>query len=236
MGEQYEPREALQSTSREQTQFNSQEFFKEHLHRTSDGKIEIVGNDLGPVELALLETEKRRRGSQAAVAREKVRADKYELELGQVKEKIPTIKPTEVDESLKYSDPDEYIRQQLEAQRSDPYEKVFNEASQYAQQTVGVKTVEAVIAEHNIAHPDKPLTLEMIDYDLPPRLLNEFAEGKMSPQDFLVEASDILYRPKEVHNELIPETPNLSEVGGSTTPTDDGSNDKMMANYASAIF
>ncbi len=235
MEEQYEQREALQTSSAEQS-FNRAEFFKQHLSRDSDGKIEIQGNDLSSLELALLETEKRRRGSQAAEAREKVRADRYELELGQVREKIPNIKPNHVEESLKYSDPDEYIRLQLEAQRVDPYEQVFNEASQYAQQTVGVNTVEAVIAEHNAVNPNKPLTLEMLDNDLPPRLLNEFANGKMSPQDFLVEASDILYRPKEVHNEQIPETPNLGKVGGSTTPTDDGTSDKMMANYANAIF
>ncbi len=226
-----------QTSSREQSSFDSQTFFREHLQRSSDGKLEVSGNDLSSVELALLETEKRRRGSQAAVAREKVRADKFELELGKVKETITNVKaPTPVDQSLKYSDPDEYIKQQLEAQRANPYEEVFDAASQYAQQTVGAQTVQSVITEHNQAYPDKPLTEEMLNLDLPPRLLNQFEKGDMSPQDFLAQAADILYRPTEVVNQAIPNTPNLGDVGGQTSPSDDGSNDALVESYAKAIF
>ena len=217
-------------------QFDSQSFFKEHLQRTSDGKVEIVGNDLNPVELALLETEKRRRGSQAAVAREKVRADKYELELGKVRETITQVQPQIVDESLKYADPDEYIKQQLEIQRNNPYDEVFDAANQYAQQTVSARSVQEMISEHNQNYPDKPLTEEMLNLDLPPRLLNQFEQGNMSPQDFLAQAADILHRPKEVVSPEPMGMPDLGKVGGQTTPTDDGSNDAMLANYGQAIF
>ena len=235
----YEHRQNVSSgTTTSAEQFDQATFFKEHLQRTEDGKLAVVGDDLNPVELALLETEKRRRGSQSAVTREKMRADKYELELNKVKEEIPNIKfeQPQIDPALKYSDPDEYIKQTLELKQQDPYAPVFDAASQYAQQTVGAQTVQQVIAEHNQSYPDKPLSEEMLNMDLPPRLLSQFEQGQMSPQDFLAQAADILYRPKEVANPQVPETPNLGEVGGQTSPTDDGSNDKLMANYASAIF
>ena len=218
--------------------FNQSEFFREHLSRTDNGSYEIKGDDLSPLELALLDTEKRRRGSQAATSREKARADKYELEIQKVREIIPTVDlaASRVDDTLKYSDPDEYIRRTLEAQRANPYDEAFNTASQQAADEVGQSTVQAEVEMFNSNNPGTQITMDMLELDLPPRLMNEFAEGKMSPQDFLGQAADILYRPTETFNESIPVTPDLGKVGGQTAPTDDGSNDKMMAEYASAIF
>jgi len=218
--------------------FQLQDFFRDHLVRAEDGSLQIKAEGLGPVELALLETEKRRRGSQAATSREKLRADKAQLELEKVKETIPTVNVTtaQVDPTLKYSDPDEYIRQTLEMQNNNPYQEVFDTASQYAQQTVGAQSVQEVIEEHNKANPTKPLTEEMLNLDLPPRLLGELESGKVTPQDFLAQAADILYRPTETHNENIPETPNLGDVGGSTTPSSEGTQETVLAQYSSAIF
>ena len=189
--------------------------------------------------MALLETEKRRRGSQASTSREKARADRFELEINKVREIIPTIDANAlvVDETLKYSDPDEYIRQSLEnAQRKDPYNEAFDTASKYAADEIGQKTVAGEIAAHNEANPKQQISMDMLELDLPPRLLNEFSEGKMGPREFLEQAANILYRPTETHNVNIPVTPDLGDVGGQTTPTDNGSNDKLSENYASAVF
>jgi len=224
-----------QTTSAEQ--FNQSEFFREHLSRTDNGSYEIKGDDLSPLELALLDTEKRRRGSQAATSREKARADRYELEIDKVKTALPTMEHRQtVDANLKYTDPDEYIRLTLAAQADNPYEEVFNTASQQAADEVGQSSVEHEINSFNLEHPQTPITPDMLEMDLPPRLLNELAAGKIAPQDFLAQAADILYRPTETHNPTIPVTPDLGAVGGQTTPTDDGSNDKMAAQYASAVF
>ena len=218
--------------------FNTSDFFKEHLVRADNGGYEVQGDDLGPMEQALLETEIRRRGSQASISREQAKTKKAELELTKVREILPTIDHTanQVESSLKYSDPDEYIRQTLEAQRANPYDQAFDTASQQAADEAGRFTVEGEIAAYNANNPDKKITLDMLELDVPPRLVNDFSQGKIDPQDFLTQAADILYRPTETHNEYIPVTPDLGDVGGQTSPTDDGSNDKMLANYASAIF
>ncbi len=218
--------------------FDPQTFFREHLVKSEDGKLEIKADGLGPVELALLDTEKRRRGSQAATTREKIRADRAGIELDKLKEIVPNVEhgKTVVDESLKYTDPDAYIEQTLKARSHDPYTEAFDTASKFATQEAGRMTIESVIAEHNQAHPDKQVTQEMLELDLPPRLVSEFQAGNMAPSEFLDQASALLYRPTETHNQTIPVTPNLGEVGGQTTPTDDGGNDKMMANYATAIL
>jgi len=226
-------------TTPEEGQFNSSDFFKEHLHRSEDGKYEIQGEDLAPVELALLETEVRRRGSQAAVTKEQMRANRVEIELNKVKEVIPTVDTQRkvVDEALKYTDPDEYIRLSLEAkQATDPYTDAFATASRYAEEQVGQMTLEGVIAAHNEAHPDRAITEGMLELDLPPRLVREFSNGKLSPSDFLDQASTILYRPTEIANQELPSMPDLGAVSGQTTPTDDGQNDTLMANYASAVI
>ncbi len=225
-----------QITSAEQ--FNTSDFFREHLVRTDGGSYEVQGDDLGPVELALLETEKRRRGSQAATSKEKARADKAELEIRKVREIIPTIdiSANRIEESLKYSDPDEYIRQTLVAQRANPYDEAFNTASQQAADEVGQKTIADEIATFNADNPNRQITMDMLELDLPPRLINEFTKGQLVPQDFLGQAADIMYRPTETHNENIPVTPNLGEVGGQTTPTNDGSNDQMLETYENAVF
>lgn len=224
-----------QTTSAEQ--FDRKAFFTEHLRRAEDGKYEIQGDDLSPVELALLETEKRRRGSQAIISREKVRADKAELAMQKALEAVPNVQARpSVDESLKYSDPDEYIRLTLEAQRANPYGEVFDTAQKQAADEVGQRTVEDEIRLFNENNPNQQVTLEQLELDVPARLINDFSEGKLSPQDFLGRAADMLYKPATTHNVDIPVTPDLGEVGGQTAPTDDGSNDAMLANYASAIF
>ena len=218
-------------------QFDSQGFFKEHLIRTDEGSLEVQGDDLSPVELALLETEKRRRGSQASSSREKARADRGELELSKVKDNIRGVQVAEpIDPALKYSDPDEYIKQTLAAQTIDPYQEAFDTASQSATQEVQQMSVDTVIAQHNQTHPDRQVTPEMLELDLPPRLVKQFQTGNLSPSDFLEQAADILYRPREVVSPTIPGMPDLGDVQGQTTPTSNNSDDKLLANYASAVF
>ena len=218
-------------------QFDSQTFFKDHLVKGEDGALTIQGDNLNPMEMALLDNEKRRRGSQASNSRETARANKAELELTKVKAGVLAVQPTEaIDEQLKYSDPDEYIRLTLEARDSNPYQATFDTASQQAASEAGQMTVDAVIATHNQDNPNKQVTLEMLENDLPPRLVNQFQSGSMAPSDFLAQAADILYRPTEVMNQTTPGMPNLGLVAGQTNPTDDGSNDKLVANYANAVI
>ena len=223
------------------TDFNTRDFFKEHLVRTDEGSYESAKvDDLGPVELALLETEKRRRGSQAAENKERVRADRARSEVNHLKKELPKMDPSrlapQVEQTLKYSDPDEYIRQTLEAKQTNPYDEVFDTAEKQAAEEVGQRTIESEIALFNKDNPQIPVTMAMLEMDVPPRLINEFTKGQLAPQDFLSQAADILYRPTETFNEVLPVTPDLGSVGGQTSPSDDGSNDKMMAEYASAIF
>ncbi len=225
------------SHSIDDSTFSTQDFFREHLVRTDDNKTAIQGDNLNPLELALLEVEVKRRGEQGATSREKARADRSELELSKVKESVRGIpQRQEIDPALKYSDPDEYIKQSLEAQSHDPYQEVFSTARTQATQEVGQVTLDDMVAQHNVANPTMQITPDMLNMDLPPRLVSDFGEGKVSPQDFLSKAADILYRPRQVMNQELAETPNLSKVGGQTSPTDNGSNEQMAANYASAIF
>jgi len=219
------------------TAFDTKAFFTEHLIRNETGGYDVKGDDLDPMQLALLEVEKRRRGSQASISKEKARADRSELELQKVREIIPTVQHVPaVDESLKYSDPDEYIKQTLEAARANPYDEAFNTASQQAADEAGQRTVEGEIAQFNADNPTTQITLEMLELDLPPRLLNEFAQGKLAPQDFLGQAATIMYSPTETHNVETLAQPDLGNVGGQTAPSDDGSNEALAQNYASAIF
>ncbi len=238
--EQYEHRGAARTDTnspREGSTFDSANFFRNHLVKQDNGSLEITGDDLSAVELALLDTEKRRRGSQASSSREKARADRTEVELIKVKEGVQTMtQPTPIDPALKYSDPDEYIKQTLVAQRSDPYQETFDTARQQASQEVGQKTAETMLAEHNADNPDRVLNMNMLEMDLPPRLVNQFQSGDLSPQDFLSQAADVLYRPTETHNPSIPVTPDLGAVAGGSTPTDEGGNDAMVENYSKAIF
>ena len=222
---------------REGSTFEASDFFREHLVRGEGNKLEISGDNLSQVEVALLDTEIRRRGEQGATSREKARADRSELELSKVKESVRGIQHApEIDPQLKYSDPDEYVKQTLEARGNDPYQDVFNAASTQAAQEVGQVTLEGLISTHNENNPQKLITQSMLELDLPPRLMQAFASGNMSPQDFLSQAADLLHRPTEVANLPVPGMPDLGAVAGQTTPTDNGSNDKMIANYSNAIF
>lgn len=232
----YEHRENARDKTTSTEQFDSQTFFREHLVRSDNGNYEVKGEKLSAMELALLETEKRRRGTQAAVSREKIRADRFEAELGNVKKALPALKPVVVDEDLKYSDPDAYIEQRIKQQTENPYDEVFNTASREAATEVGRRSVAEEIKIFNENNPNRVLTEESLELDVPPRLVNDLQSGAITPQDFLASAAEILYSKSKVVNQELPSVPDLGAVGGQTTPTDDGSNDALIKNYASAVF
>jgi len=126
--------------------FDTQEFFREHLVKSDSGKFSIQGNELSHIEMALLNVEVKRRGEQGATSREKARADRSELELSKVKENVRGMdQAPQIDQALKYSDPDEYIRQTLEAQSRDPYQDVFDASSKQASQESGQTTMDSAM-------------------------------------------------------------------------------------------
>ena len=141
--------------------------------------------------------------------------------------------PEPVDPNLKYTDPDKYIELMMAQKNgSDPYQTVFDEASAIASQQAGQLSMTHLLEQHNKNNPDKQITPDMLDMDLPPRLINEFKEGKVAPSVFLEKAADILHRPTTVANQTPPSQPNLGDVPGGVSPSDGGSNDNLVEAYA----
>ncbi len=89
-----------------------------------------------------------------------------------------------------------------------------------------------LLADHNQQHPDAQITDDVLERDLPPRLVNKLNDGSISFDDFLIEASKYIATPKTIKSGEADNLPNLGKVGsGQDTPQGDSNTD-----YANAIF
>ncbi len=73
------------------------------------------------------------------------------------------------------------------------------------------------LEEHNRLHPNRPITDDVIQNDIPPRITKQFSEGKISIDDFLKKVDKYLTTEKVVKQKKVVKQPNLSKSGGRAT-------------------
>ena len=97
--------------------------------------------------------------------------------------------------------------------------------------------LEELITAHNAAHPDAQVTDETLQNDIPPRIVKKLQEGKISFEDFLVEASNYLATPKKVGGASKPsDVTNINNVGGTDVPTPQAVAGDFETTYKNATF
>ena len=190
--------------------------------------------------------EKRRRDTQASLQVATKRGDKYKAENGllaesweaDVSKNLTTEQRGELEE-LKNTDAEAWreklnkYEQANKASVADKRKKISDDASKETE----LQSRERLLKEHNEANPKLALTDEVIENDLPPRITKKIAEGKITFAEFIDEAGVYLGKPKKVGGgETAPDEPDLSDSGGSDTPTDTAVDADAAASYANEIY
>ena len=182
--------------------------------------------------------EKRRKDTQAAFTKSQQALKAREAELQVLKTTGPAITPTVAREleDLKFKDPDAW-KNRLDELTNNHNATIAAKTKELTDQVVHQSELErraSVMAEFNVANPGLVITDEVIQYDVPPRITKKLIEGTVSFEDFLVEVKEYLNTPKKVKADGVEQQPNLSKVGGGSTPTVDSG--KVATSYEKEIF
>ena len=207
------------------------------------GKVIVPDNSPAYVATAL-KVEQRRRNSNSEYSKERASREKVEAENKALKEQMAKlVKPKGLSkeqqdelEELKFSDPDKWFERKValenanSSETNDIVSKAYETASQEAnvmyEQNVNQrreKSLDELLQSHNIANPDKPLDMNMLNLNVPPILVNRFHNGEVDAEGFLASVSKYLYASTTVSNESVPSQPNLSNVTGSDAPSEKAS-------------
>lgn len=123
-------------------------------------------------------------------------------------------------EDLKFSDPDGWRNKlnKLEAEAKDvaktQIEKKLNIKLDGEEQEAEVEYRTKLLAQHNRDNPDFQLTDEVIQNNIPPRIVQQLGQGKITFPSFLKKAKGYLLQNKTVQKQKINPTHNLSKIAG----------------------
>ena len=196
---------------------------------SDDGKLDWskLDEDISPELKVAVTAEKRRRDTQADYTRKSqaikaLEAEKEEL-TKLVQERLATLpqdKQAEL-EDLKWSDPDAYAekliqyRQEAKASVLKETEELLASAKSKALNDFTKEQQSAVLDEYNRLNPQTPITEEQLKNDIPVGLASKIANGDISFEDALREASKFIYGKVVVANEPTLQQPTLGDKGGS---------------------
>lgn len=138
-------------------------------------------------------------------------------------------------EELKFSDPDAWRRELNKL--DEEAKRKSSEAEREALKQAELAARADILVEFNKQNPDIVINDEVLQYDVPPRLTAKLERGEVSFGDFLNEVADYLGKAKvapkrgETMNQ-----PDLSKVGGGSTPQDTSSEKPLEEVYKDLII
>ena len=196
--------------------------------------------------------EKRFKDTQAFATKLAQEKAEKERELEELKAEFSVLKATakpsmtiskevqdELDD-LKYSDPEAWRSRlnQLESDANKEFDSKLSDARNATSQQLELNRRASVLAEFQTRHPEIAFTDELLQLDIPGRIVKKLESGKVSYEEFLNEVVDFVKAPKIIGdtNKTLNQ-PNLSRLGGDSTPTKDARDDKNLnKTYASMEF
>tara|TARA_R110000803_G_scaffold138885_1_gene205606 strand:+ start:9 stop:743 length:735 start_codon:yes stop_codon:yes gene_type:complete len=141
-------------------------------------------------------------------------------------------------ESLKYSDPDAY-RLKMNELESEARKRVGERSDGVALKTsqqIEQDRRRSLLDNYNTANPDKQISPDTAENDLPPSLLNKLENGDVSFEEFLVEANRVMGTGVVIGSaSTARDQPNLGSSGGSSQPSNEAYGGEE-ATYEKAIF
>jgi len=207
---------------------------------------------IAPVESSLEEkvivAEQRFKDTQAAYTKGQQTIKALEAEKAKLLELVSastqvTLTPDEQEalDALKYEDPEAWrnklnsLEKKASVDARANLDNLTGEARKAAEYQFELSSRQQVLDTFNASAPI-PITDELIDNEVPPRITKKLAEGKISFEEFLQEVSDYVNTGKVIKNETTSTQPNLGRVGGSTLPTDSKPEATLSKNYESDLY
>lgn len=218
------------------------------MTRGSDGKY-VLPDDVSPAVKHAAILEKRRRDTQSEytkVAQQKkaLEAENAALKSKALKDVQVALTPeqtAELDE-LKFSDPEAWRKKmnrlELEALavRKKELEDEVTKVSADSLAKDELERRQDVLAEFNQAHPDFILDDSVIANDIPPRITKRLETGEISFEAFLQECYDYTKTGKVIKQEKTLGQPNLSMVGGGSTPDKRAETQDIVLSYNKEVY
>lgn len=180
------------------------------------------------------------KGQQALKAQEAENAELRKQLEANTKVNISAEDQVELD-ALMYEDPKAWREKMNSLEKSNLGESRANldeltgKAREAAERQFELDRRQQVLKEFNDS-AKVPITEELLAAEVPPRITNKLAEGKISFEEFLQEVATYVGTGKVVGNPATIEQPNMSNLGGGTTPSDMKPEKSVSANYAGDIY
>jgi len=193
------------------------------LEKGDDGLAKLVIPEGTSDHVAdLVRAEHKFRSTQSSYTRERQRSKELEAEnevlRGHVKPQVSKEEQDRLDE-LKYTDPLAWHNELLLQKANMP--DVGAEARAKAASNFELERRVEVLATFNEGR-EVPITEEVVQNDIPPRISNKLDNGTVTFEEFLDEASAYLAKGKAVANPAAMEQTNIGDIAGGDKPSKDG--------------
>jgi len=193
--------------------------------------------------------ERRRRDTQAAYTgvSQKVKAleaEKATLRSKAIDEASLQLTPELAEEldDLKFSNPEEWRKRMnvLETEHKTKRMNAIDEELKQVSTTTLVKNEleqrEDILASFNASHSDYPISQEVIDNDIPPRILKKLETGKVTFEQFLAECYEYAKTGKVVKQTDAPEMPNIGRIPGGSKPDSKAVDKDIINSYKNETY
>ena len=144
----------------------------------------------------------------------------------------------EILETLRTDDPEEWRKQmnELESEARTQLTSDLSADADSVSQTTEQDRRDAVLKAFNEEHPDAPLTDDMLEGDIPPRIVQKLAKGEITFEAFLQESHDFVTAGTVIGSETPAKNPGLGKAGGGSEPSEEAQEKKEVSDYSTTVF
>ncbi len=215
------------------------------VKKSDDGKWELP-EDLDEAVAYAATAELRRRDTQSAYTKSQqeaaaLRKENETLAASYEKDVLATLDTADQDrlEELKHSDPDKWRVEldKLNATNKSKFAEKRKQIKETAHKETELERRTRLLEEHNAANPERALSDDVLENDIPPRLTKSFEKGEITFDEFLDKCNKFLGKPKVIAKaDEAPNDPDLSRAGGSDKPSDEAIKSDIKQSYRNEIY
>jgi hypothetical protein len=217
------------------------------MAQAEDGSYTLPEGLEAPEEvLYAAKLEKRYRDTQSSYTKAQQRAKQLEIENQELTKsweqdaaKTLSVRERARLDELKISDPDTWREEitKLESSKKQEFTTKRQEISTKTARELEVARRQELVEAYNKSHPDTPLTDEVIENDIPPRLTKQLEKGDITFDEYLAKCDKYLNAPRKLEEgEEAPNTPGFATARGSNRPSKEAIAAQSSSDYTKEIF
>jgi len=190
--------------------------------------------------------ERRRRDTQAAFTKtqqeaETLKAENSRLAAAWQKDAVSMLPQADQDRltELKFADPDAWRLEiaRVEAEQVNKFTERRDAVSTEAYKETELQRRSRLITEYNTANPERQITDQAIDDEVPPKYMKQFESGELTFDEFMDTCAKFISSNKVIQSgEEVPRSPDLSKLPGSERPTDNAIQGDIKQSYKNETY